>query len=208
VSPDLTEADVRPFLKQLVERLMTAVPAGVGSGGEIHLDKRELDKVLANGARWAVENGYGTEADLRLCEEGGAMNGANPDKVSARAKQRGGPQLGTLGSGNHFLEIQAVERIYEPEAASVMGIKDIGQVVMLIHTGSRGLGHQVCDDALRVMASAMPNLLPMVFWSVVLILSKGAIPSFIQLAMSCATPRNTACPVCMWPSMKPGNTTL
>ena len=111
--------------------------------------------MLVQGARWAVERGYGEAEDLEVAEERGEMKGADPHKVSSRAKKRGAPQLGTLGSGNHFLEVEAVSEIYNPEAAKAMGIERVGQVLVLIHTGSRGLGHQVCDDNLRVMETAV-----------------------------------------------------
>jgi len=155
IRTDLTEEEVRPRLQELINQLYREVPSGVGSEGKIRLDERELDRVLLQGARWAVERGYGWPEDLDVIEEGGAMKGADPDRVGARAKKRGAPQLGTLGSGNHFLEIEVVEEIYDPEAARVMGIEQVGQILLLIHSGSRGLGHQVCDDYLRVMEQAV-----------------------------------------------------
>ena len=114
-----------------------------------------MDNLLTNGAHWAVKRGFGTQSDLDVTEETGRMPGANPDKVSARAKKRGAPQSGTLGSGNHFLEVQVVREIYDDTVAKAMGIKYLGQVLLLIHTGSRGLGHQVCDDYLRIMEQAV-----------------------------------------------------
>jgi tRNA-splicing ligase RtcB len=113
-----------------------------------------LDEVLVEGAGWAVENGYGEEGDTEFCEERGRLEGADPDHVSVRAKERGLPQLGTVGSGNHFLEIQYVESIHDAEAARVLNLAE-GQVVALIHCGSRGLGHQVCTDYLAQMGAAM-----------------------------------------------------
>jgi tRNA-splicing ligase RtcB len=129
------------------------VPSGVGEIGKIKLSFSELDEVLVNGARWAVEHGYGTEKDLEHLEENGCMKGADPSKVSNAARKRGAPQLGTLGAGNHFLEIQKVDKIYLPEVARVFGIEKEGQVTVLIHTGSRGFGHQVCTDYLRILES-------------------------------------------------------
>jgi len=152
---NLTEEEVSPKIEKLVDALYHNVPSGVGSEGKLRLDQREIDKVLVKGARWAVEKGYGEAEDLEVTEEKGSMDGADPDRVSARAKQRGAPQLGTLGGGNHFLEVQVVEEIYDQAAASVMGIERVGQVLLLIHTGSRGLGHQVCDDYVRTMGTAV-----------------------------------------------------
>jgi len=152
---NLTEPEVRPRITSLVNALFHQVPSGLGSEGKIHLSDRDLREVLEKGARWAVNHGFGLPADLEITEEGGVMKDANPDKVSDRAKKRGVPQSGTLGSGNHFLEIQAVREIYDETAARTMGIISTGQVLLLIHTGSRGLGYQVCDDYLRVMESAV-----------------------------------------------------
>ncbi len=115
----------------------------------------QLDDVLADGAKWAVENGYGWERDLEHLEEGGRMDGADPDAVSQKAKQRGAPQLGSLGSGNHFLEVQYVDKVYDERIAKAYGLFEGGQVVVMVHTGSRGgLGHQVASDYLRVMERA------------------------------------------------------
>ncbi|MGQ9676983.1 MAG: RtcB family protein [Chloroflexota bacterium] len=152
---DLTVENVRPHIEKLTNALFKNIPSGVGSSGKIKLSQGEMDRVLAQGARWAVDKGFGIPEDLEHTEERGQMTEADPDEVSAKAKQRGGPQLGTLGSGNHFLEIQVVEEIFRPEVARVFGIDQPGQVVVLIHSGSRGLGHQVCDDYLRTMAQAV-----------------------------------------------------
>jgi tRNA-splicing ligase RtcB (3'-phosphate/5'-hydroxy nucleic acid ligase) len=152
---DLMESDVRPKLKELVNALYHAVPSGVGAAGKIELASAQLDRVLERGARWAVENGYGWGSDLEACEERGEMKGANPDKVSSRARTRGAPQLGTLGSGNHFLEVQVVDEIYDSQSAEVMGIHSAGQVTVMIHCGSRGLGHQVCEEYLKTMVSGI-----------------------------------------------------
>lgn len=154
IRTDLTQEEVRPRIEQLVAELFRSVPAGVGSQSRIRLKEDDLDRVLAHGALWAVRQGYGWEEDLAMAEEGGAFPDVDPTKVSHKAKLRGAPQLGTLGSGNHFLEVQVVDEVYRPDVAAVMGIRKQGQVLVLIHTGSRGLGHQVCDDYLRIMGSA------------------------------------------------------
>lgn len=152
---NLDENEVRPKIKELVNELFRNVPSGVGSEGKIKVNEKEMNEILTHGAHWAVRRGFGQQADIEVTEETGRLKGANPDKVSARAKQRGAPQSGTLGSGNHFLEVQVVREIYDEAAAEVMGIENIGQVLILIHTGSRGLGHQVCDDYLRIMEGAV-----------------------------------------------------
>ena len=148
---DLREEDVRPKIRELVNTLFSNVPSGLGSRGKVRLSPAQLDEVIVAGARWAVEHGYGWEDDLRHIEEGGAMEGADPGVISPRAKQRGAPQLGTLGSGNHFLEVQVVDRIFDGEKAKVMGITEEGQVTVMVHTGSRGFGHQVASDYLDLM---------------------------------------------------------
>jgi len=152
---NLGEEDVRPLLPQLLNQLFRDIPAGVGGAGRVRLSQAEVDQVLVKGARWAVDQGYGHRQDLEVIEAGGAIPGADPAKVSRRAKERGIPQLGTLGSGNHFLEVQLVDEIYDEGAAHAMGIGKTGQVVIFLHTGSRGLGHQVCQDYLDVMEEAM-----------------------------------------------------
>jgi len=152
---DLRYEDVKGKLTELAELLFRYIPSGLGSRGRISLSKGELDRVLAEGVEWAVERGYGCSEDPEFIEERGSMEGADPSKVSDTAKERGREQLGTLGSGNHFLEIQVVDKIYDPKAAAVMGITEVGQVTVMIHTGSRGLGHQVCSDYLRVMEVAV-----------------------------------------------------
>jgi tRNA-splicing ligase RtcB len=144
----------RPKMRELVNQLFRDVPSGTGSQGPVPCSHAELDDVLARGAAWAVEKGYGEPADTEHCEEHGTMPGADPSQVSDRAKQRGRTQLGTLGSGNHFLEVQYVEKIFEPETAEAFGLRE-NQVVVLIHCGSRGLGHQVCTDFLKTMNEAM-----------------------------------------------------
>ena len=151
---ELTQEAVRPKLKELVLALFNEVPTGVGSRGKIRLSKKELEGPLLKGAAWAVEQGYGDREDLTLMESGGCLPGADPDAVSHKAFERGSSQLGTLGSGNHFLEVQSVAEIYDPQAAQVLGLFE-GQVTVLIHTGSRGLGHQVCTDYLVEMERAV-----------------------------------------------------
>ena len=152
---NLTREEVVPRIRELVESLFHNVPSGVGSKGKIKLKAGEIEKVLVRGSRWAVENGYGRPEDLEATEEKGEMKEADPTRVSGRAKERGLPQLGTLGSGNHFLEVAFVDEIYEPEIASIMGIDQTGQVVLYVHCGSRGLGHQIADDYIKEMVRAM-----------------------------------------------------
>lgn len=152
---NLTYDDVKPKLKELVNTLFTLVPSGLGSRGLVRVSITEMDGVLAEGVDWAIAHGYGWADDREYIEENGHMTTADPDRVSRRAKERGRVQLGSLGSGNHFLEIQVVDKIYDPEAAKVMGITHEGQITVMIHTGSRGLGHQVCSDYLRIMERAV-----------------------------------------------------
>lgn len=152
---NLTDEEVKPKIEKLVTDLFVNIPSGLGSEGKIRVSEKELDNVLTRGGRWAVERGYGEAEDIVVTEESGCLKGANPDKVSVRAKKRGIPQLGTLGSGNHFLEVEVVDEIYDREAAMVMGITDVGQVLVLIHTGSRGFGHEVCSDYLRLLGEAV-----------------------------------------------------
>ena len=151
---NLKEQDVRPKLKELVNDLFNSIPSGVGSKGAIRLSSSQLDEVLVKGVQWAVDNGYGTKDDAEVCEENGHMDKADPNKVSDRARKRGAPQLGSLGSGNHFLEIQKVAEIHDEEAAKRMGIEQ-GQVTILTHCGSRGFGHQICSDYLRISEQAL-----------------------------------------------------
>ena len=152
---NLTEEEVRLEIEKLVADLFVNIPSGLGSTGKIRVSERELDEVLVKGGQWAVEQGYGEAADIVVTEESGCMKGANPAKVSSKAKKRGIPQLGTLGSGNHFLEVEVVEEIYDRDAATAMGISDVGQVLVLIHTGSRGFGHEVCGDYIRLLGEAV-----------------------------------------------------
>jgi len=151
----LSEAEVRPRINELINALFHNVPSGLGSEGKIKVSQKEMNQLMVEGARWAVKRGLGTEEDLDVTEEGGCLRGADPGKISDKAVKRGMPQAGTLGSGNHFLEIQVVKEIFDSHIASIMGIDEIGQILVLIHTGSRGFGHQVCTDHLRVMEVAV-----------------------------------------------------
>ena len=151
---NLTEDIVRSKLKDLVTDLFSSIPSGVGSKGAVKLSPSQLDEVLVKGVNWAIENGYGSSEDSNVCEENGQIQKADPDKVSDKARKRGAPQLGSLGSGNHFLEIQKISEIHDEEAANRMGIKK-GTITILIHCGSRGFGHQVCSDYLRVSEQSM-----------------------------------------------------
>ena len=150
VRTDLEVDDVRPRIKELINRLFKNVPAGVGSKGVIKFSGSGFDDVLKYGAEWAVENGYGWKEDLKATEEGGRMTGADPSKVSDKAKHRGIPQIGSLGSGNHFLEVDVVEKVFDEEAAKAFGLRE-GQVTVTVHCGSRGAGHQIATDYLQVM---------------------------------------------------------
>jgi tRNA-splicing ligase RtcB (3'-phosphate/5'-hydroxy nucleic acid ligase) len=154
VKTQFDAGDVAARMEPLVDALYGTIPTGVGSRGPLSLDTRSLDEVMARGAAWAVERGYGVPDDLERIESGGCLDGADPGKVSARARERGRRQLGTLGSGNHFLEVQMVEAIEDPGTADALGIC-AGQVMVMIHTGSRGLGHQVCTDFLDVTGRAL-----------------------------------------------------
>ncbi|MBQ6443717.1 MAG: RtcB family protein [Methanosphaera sp.] len=157
VKTNLTKEDITPYMNDLVEDLFKKIPSGLGSNGIKHLKETEIDEVLQNGAKWAVENGYGWDEDLKYLEENGCMDIANPDEVSSKAKRRGIPQLGSLGSGNHFLEIQTIGDIYDEDTAKVYGLEK-NQVVVLIHTGSRGCGYQICADNLREMDKVAKRL--------------------------------------------------
>jgi tRNA-splicing ligase RtcB len=147
--------DVKADIDDLISALYHSIPSGVGKGGGARrVSPREMDQVLVKGASWAVEAGYGRPKDLEHLEERGAMEGADPSVVSSRAKKRGGPQLGTLGSGNHFIEIQEVGKIYDEEVARAFGLSE-GQLTVEIHSGSRGLGHQVCSDYVKSLQGAV-----------------------------------------------------
>ena len=145
--------DIEDKLDELTEKLFENIPSGVGSKGKIRLKEDEINDVLDYGAEWAVKNGYGWDEDLEVLEENGRMLDADSSIVSDKAKKRGIPQLGSLGSGNHFLEVQIVDEIYDEKVAEVYGLRK-GMIVVMIHTGSRGCGHQICSDYLRIMDKA------------------------------------------------------
>jgi len=153
VRTNLIEADVKPRITDLVHAMFATVPAGVGVGGAIRFSEKQERRILAEGARYVVQQGYGWPEDLDCTEAGGALKGADPDAVGPRAYQRGKGQVGTLGSGNHFCEVQVVDQVFDDEAARVFDLR-VGQVTVMIHSGSRGLGYQVCDDSLRRLAKA------------------------------------------------------
>ena len=154
VRTDLTLDDVQPRIEALTESLFSKIPCGVGSSSGFKLSRREQESLLSAGASWAVKRGYGSDSDVQFTEGGGRMDGADPSRVSVTAMERGYSQHGTLGSGNHFIELQAVEEVYDEEKARDFGLFK-GQVGLMIHCGSRGLGHQVCDDYLKVAGRAM-----------------------------------------------------
>jgi len=146
--------EVKPIMEDIVNALFRGVPSGVGRGGDVRLTGRQMDEVLEKGAAWAVSQGYGTKDDLEHTEERGTLAGAEAGAVSERAKKRGRDQLGTLGSGNHFIEVAEVQEVYDEEVAEAFGLFK-GQMVVWIHTGSRGLGHQVCTDYVRNLQQAV-----------------------------------------------------
>jgi tRNA-splicing ligase RtcB len=151
---DLTYTEIKDKIGQITDKLAAEVPSGVGSVGPISLSSKQLEQVLLEGSKWAARNGYGTQDDVLHTEENGSMAGADPSKVSSHAKERGTNQLGTLGSGNHFLEVQKVEEIYDQKVADAFGIFK-GQITIMVHSGSRGLGHQVCTDYIKTMQTAL-----------------------------------------------------
>ncbi|MFB3127880.1 MAG: RtcB family protein [Candidatus Acidiferrales bacterium] len=154
LATSLTREAVTPRLRELIQQLFRDIPCGIGREGAVPVDSEGLDSLLTRGAEWVVERGYGEPPDLEYSEEQGRMRGADPSRVSQRAKHRGRPQVGSIGSGNHFVEVQYVQKVFEPEVGEALGLS-VGQVVVLIHTGSRGLGHQVCTDFLAQMGAAM-----------------------------------------------------
>jgi tRNA-splicing ligase RtcB (3'-phosphate/5'-hydroxy nucleic acid ligase) len=153
ITTPLEESDLARTKRELIEEIFAAVPTGVGARSTLKISNRDLSEMMVAGAKWAVDRGYGVEGDLTRCEDDGAMQGADPDAVSAKARQRGLPQVGTLGAGNHFLEIQSVDAILDPAAGAAYGLKE-GQVCFMVHCGSRGLGHQVCTDHLKELERA------------------------------------------------------
>ena len=151
---DLDSKLVQPLINTLIDALFEAIPSGLGATGRLKASDQQLTEAFTSGSKWAVEQGYGVEADVTHCEENGQMEGADPAQVSAKARKRGRPQLGTLGSGNHFLEIQRVEEIFDEEKAKQFGLFK-GQITIMIHCGSRGAGHQICTDHLEVLNQAV-----------------------------------------------------
>jgi len=150
---NLMHEDVMPRIEQLVDRLFNTVPCGVGRGGLFKFSKKELQKLMAAGSRYAINKGFGWDSDVEVTEAEGCIPGARPDFVSHRALERGFDQCGTLGSGNHFIEVQVVEHVEDAKAAAAMGLAE-GGIALMIHSGSRGLGYQVCDDAIKELRNA------------------------------------------------------
>lgn len=157
LTTNLAEKEVKPQITDLINLLFSRVPSGVGQGGLLKLNEHELKEVMVRGSEWAVKKGFGWEEDLKNTEEGGKLAGADPEMVSKRALERGKGQIGTLGSGNHYLEIQVVKEIFDPSAALRMGVKEVGQITVMIHCGSRGFGHQVATDYLKIFEETMPK---------------------------------------------------
>jgi len=155
IRTSLSADEVKPKISELMATLFRNIPCGVGARGKLKLNHERLDEVLKLGVKWVVDNGYGVKQDLENMEENGGMAGADPRKVSDLAKRRGMDQLGTLGAGNHFLEVQSVSDIYDPKFAKKLGIKEKNQVVVMLHCGSRGLGHQVATDYLKIHEQAV-----------------------------------------------------
>lgn len=156
LASDISAQEIKPYLEKLATKIFHRVPSGVGRGGKLEFKPEELDSILQKGARRMVELKYGTESDLEFCEENGCMTNADPSLVSMQAKKRGSDQLGTLGSGNHFLELQIIDEIFDEQAAQAFGLHK-GLVTVMIHCGSRGLGHQTCTDYLRIMMKKLPD---------------------------------------------------
>ena len=157
LATDLLRDQIKGQVDRLADALFKALPSGVGGDGIVSLSAHEMREVMVRGSGWAVEHGYGLEEDLEVTEEGGCLAGADPDKVSHTALQRGMKQLGSLGSGNHFAEVQYVEHIYDQAAAEAMGIDQIGQIVVTIHCGSRGFGHQIAEDYIKIAEAKQAN---------------------------------------------------
>ena len=152
---DLTLDDIKGKVRDLADQFYLNIPAGVGGEGNLRVDENELKQVMRKGAKWMIERGIGWPEDLEASEQGGCMDIAAPECISKDAIKLGRPQLGTLGAGNHFLEIQVVDEVYDQNAADAFGITGPGQITVMIHTGSRGFGHQVCEDSLQVMQKAV-----------------------------------------------------
>lgn len=158
LSTNLDKKDMKPKIHSVLERIFQRVPCGVGSEGAIKLSFDELDEILNTGLEWALKKGYSDENDKQCTEEHGCMKEADSDKISQKAKERGKNQLGTLGAGNHFLEIQEVDEIFDADTAEIFGIYHTGQICVMIHCGSRGLGHQTCTDYLRIADIRFPDI--------------------------------------------------
>lgn len=154
---NLSIEDVEPLKEQLIRAMFEGIPVGVNGNSQLKLDIHAVRKVMESGMDWAVENGFAHPEDQEHCEENGKVDGARYGKVSQRAQARGIPQLGTLGAGNHYAEVQVVEEIFDKQAAKAMGIDRVGQVCVMIHSGSRGLGHQVATDAIKEMDMIPPT---------------------------------------------------
>jgi len=159
LTTNLTRTEVEPKILELLDTIYKKVPVGIGRESSLKLTHEELDKVLNEGVKWLLSQGYGNEEDVKNCESEGHMTDADSSKVSPKAKKRGKAQLGTLGAGNHFIEIQVVDKIYDKETAKIFGFTEEGQIAVMIHTGSRGLGHQVCSDYLRKMEDSFPEII-------------------------------------------------
>ena len=159
IASNLQKEKVMPKINKLLDQIFRRVPCGVGKNSMLRLEKEDLENIMINGVKWAVNNGMGTKEDIIKCESSGKLDWANPKKVSQKAIERGKKQLGTLGAGNHFVELQYVEKIYKKEVAKTFGLKNEGQVVVMIHCGSRGFGHQICSDYLRKMEEKYEELL-------------------------------------------------
>ncbi len=157
VRTPLMYKEIAPHLPALIDSLFGHIPSGLGSKGKLYVTPTDLEQVLNEGVNWAIRKGYGFEKDRLTCEDQGLTEGADSSKVTQKAKSRGLPQLGSLGSGNHFCEIQRVEKIFDPIAAKIMGIEE-NQVMVMIHTGSRGLGHQICTDSLQDIEHMMHRM--------------------------------------------------
>jgi tRNA-splicing ligase RtcB len=150
----MAREEIEPYIKDVATALYHNCPSGVGKKGHLRLSRKELDEVAADGSRWALKKGYARREDVERTEEGGKLAGADPNQVSQRAKQRGMPQVGTLGAGNHFIEVDVIDAVYDDEAAAAMGLRQ-GNVALQIHCGSRGFGHQVCDDYVKRLQPAV-----------------------------------------------------
>ncbi|MEK6851462.1 MAG: RtcB family protein [Candidatus Thermoplasmatota archaeon] len=155
IRTDLTEADVRPKIRELVDAMFVNVPSGVGSEGKVALSPADLERIMGEGVQWAIDKGYGWADDRDRTEARGCLADADSGKVGQKARSRGIDQVGSLGAGNHFLEVQKVDKIYDQEAADAFRIGRVGQVAVMIHTGSRGFGHQIATDYIRTHEEAV-----------------------------------------------------